>query len=63
MKGIRDKKSLMLESMRGLTGAKGETGLQGDAGADAAASRARGRARGQRSRARTAGWFLSLSAD
>ena len=34
MKGIRDKKSLMLESMRGLTGAKGETGLQGDAGAD-----------------------------
>ena len=37
MKGIRDKKSLMLESMRGLTGAKGakgETGLQGEAGID-----------------------------
>jgi len=40
MKGIRDKKSLMLESMRGLTGAKGdkgETGLQGDAGVDGVA--------------------------
>ena len=37
LKGIRDKKSLMLESMRGLTGAKGDKGdkgLQGEVGAD-----------------------------